>query len=242
MSITIQPPKPGDLIRSEYMKELIDQLVVLDGRVSALEGVTPGANGKLAISRIVPTDVVVGDPIQIIGVNFGIPSQNIVTFDGGNSVVPSGGSDKLLNVTVPTVDLGGAAQKSVAVGVSGGTRGFDSAPVTVHAFQATIPVGTITVSPGQIPANIQPGSTVIFPFSIQAVTNLDENYNLVPGLPTVPTGQPAWSAVVTSDAAGINVITQLLIPKAVSGQASTAQVFVRVRSEERRVGKECRSR
>ncbi|RSL17993.1 hypothetical protein EDE15_3546 [Edaphobacter aggregans] len=228
MTITIQPPKPGDLIRSEYMKELIDQLVTLDGRVSALEGVTPGANGQLSITRIVPTEVVIGDPIQIIGVNFGLPAQNIVTFDGGNSVIPSSGNDKLLNVIVPTIDLGGATQKSVSVGVSGGARGFDSAPLTVQAIQATIPAGTITVTPGQIPANIQPGSTVIFPFTIQAQTNLSESYNLVTGLPTVAAGQTAWTAIVTSDAAGNNVITQLTIPAPVASQSSTAQVFVKV--------------
>ena len=228
MAITIQPPKPGDLIRSEYMKELIDQLVALDGRISNLEGVTPGANGKLAITRIVPTDVVPGDPIQIIGVNFGLPSQNIVTFDGGNSVVPSSGNDKLLSVVVPTVDLGGATQKSVSVGVSGGTRGFDSAPVTIHAIQATIPAGTITVIPGQVPANIQAGSSVIFPFTIAAQTNMDENYNLLVQLPAVQAGQQVWSGVVTSDSAGNNTITQLLIPKPAGSAASTAQVFVKV--------------
>jgi hypothetical protein len=228
MTITIQPPQPGDLIRSQYMKELIDQLVALDGRISNLESLTPGANGKLAISRIVPNDVVLGDPIQIIGVNFGLPFQNIVTFDGGNSVVPSSGNDKVLNVVVPTVDLGGATQKTVSVGVSGGTRGFDSAPLTIHAIQATIPAGTITVSPGQIPANIQTGSSVIFPFTIAAQTNLDENYNLGVTLPTVPLGQQPWTAVVTSDAAGTQIVTQLLIPKPVSGQSSIAQVFVKV--------------
>src|SRR5713226_6197449 len=117
MTITIQPPKPGDLIRSDYMKQLIDELVALDGRISNLESLTPGANGKLAISKIVPSDVVIGDPIQIIGVNFGLPFQNIVTFDGGNSVIPSSGDDKLLNLVVPTVDLGGATQKTVSVAV-----------------------------------------------------------------------------------------------------------------------------
>jgi len=223
MTITIQPPKPGDLIRSDFMKQLIDQLVGLDDRISALESLTPGANGKLAISRIVPTDVVIGDPIQIIGVNFGLAFQNIVTFDNGNSVVLLSGNDKLLNVIVPIVDLGGAAQKTVTVSVSGGTRGFDSSSLTVHAIQATIPAGTITITPGQIPANIQPGSSAIIPFTIGAQTNMDENYNLSVTLPTVPVGQQAWSAVVASDSAGANAITQLQIPK-----ASTAQVFVKV--------------
>ncbi len=36
MSITIQPPQPGDLITASFMKQLIDQLSALDQRLSAL--------------------------------------------------------------------------------------------------------------------------------------------------------------------------------------------------------------
>jgi len=229
MAITIQPPKPGDLITSSYMKQLIDQPAALDGRLTTLENLTPGANGRLAITRIVPGDVVPGDPIQIVGVNFGLPFDNIVTFDGGSAVVPSSGNDKLLNVVVPTVDLGGAKEKSVTVGVSGGARGFDSAPLTVRAIQATIPSGTIAVKPGPIPANITAGADAIFSFTIEARTVLDETYNLVPTAPPVPAGQPAWTAVVTSDAAGTKPITQpLLITQSVGGQPTIAQVFLKV--------------
>jgi len=144
-------------------------------------------------------------------------------------VVPSSGNDKLLNVVVPTVDLGGAKEKSVTVGVSGGARGFDSAPLTVRAIQATIPSGTIAVKPGPIPANITAGADAIFSFTIEARTVLDETYNLVPTAPPVPAGQPAWTAVVTSDAAGTKPITQpLLITQSVGGQPTIAQVFLKV--------------
>jgi IPT/TIG domain len=229
MAINIQPPNPGERVRSDLFKQLIQAMVDLDTRLSALEVVTPGANGRLSISRIVPSDAVVGDLIQIIGVNFGLPSDNIVTFDGGNSVIPTSGNDRQLNVQIPALDLGGATQKTVTVAVSGGVRGFDSASLTVHAVQATIPAGTITVSPGTIPANIQSGADAIFPFTIEARTNLDETYNLTTVLPSVPAGQTAWSAVVTSDAQGTKPITQpLLIPAPRQGQPSTAQVFVKV--------------
>jgi hypothetical protein len=230
MAITIQPPQPGDLISSDFMKKLIDQLVGLDQRLAALEGVTPGANGKVHISRIVPAEVVPGDVIQIIGVNFGLPTENVVTFDGGNPVIPTSGNDKLLTVVVPSIDLGNAASKSVTVAVSSSARGFDSAAITVDAIQTTIPSGKVTVSPGTIPGNIVAGSDVIFPFTIEARTNLDETYNLSVGLPTVPATQTPWTFVITSDAAGTRtLVPPLLIPKPASGQAATtAQVFVKV--------------
>lgn len=231
MAITIRPPQPGDLITSNFMKQLIDQITLLDARIAALEGVTPGAGGKVAIARIVPTDVVPGDLIQIIGVNFGLPSENVVTFDGSHTVIPTSGDDRQLSLIVPTIDLGTASSRSVTVTVSGGARGSDSTSLRVHAIQATIPAGTVTISPGTIPANIAPdGKSYVFPFTITAVTNLDESYTLTPKVPPVPAGQAAWTAIVTSDAAGDQPLREpLFIPKPVEGGgASKARVYVKV--------------
>jgi hypothetical protein len=227
MAINIQPPQPGDLITSKFMQNLIDQLIQLDSRISVLEGVTPGADGKLHISRIVPGEVVAGDPISIVGVNFGLPGENIVTFDGGNSVVPTTGNDRVLNVIVPAIDTGGAPSRTVTVAVSGGVRGFDTASLIIDAITATIPSGTISVSPGTIPANITKGADAIFPFTIEARVNMDETYTLTPGTPSTTED---WKPGVFSDAQATKPITQPILISKPAGNAvsSTAQVFVKV--------------
>ncbi|HEY2031768.1 MAG TPA: IPT/TIG domain-containing protein [Myxococcales bacterium] len=230
MAVTIQPPQPGDLITSQFVKDLIDELVDLDQRLALLEGLTPGGAGKVAISRIVPDQGIIGDTIQIQGVNFGLPAENIVVFEGAQPIVPTSGNDRQLNVSVPAVNVGTAGSKTVAVTVTSSGRGSDSASFTVNAAQATIPAGTITVTPGQIPANIQPGQTVIFPFTIGASVNMDETFNLVPSLPDPGANKTAWTAIVTSDSAGqIPIQGPLFIPKPPQGQLqSVAQVFVKL--------------
>ena len=47
MPISIQPPKPGDLITSNFVKQLIEQLQFLDARLTHLEAMTPGSSGAV---------------------------------------------------------------------------------------------------------------------------------------------------------------------------------------------------
>jgi hypothetical protein len=229
MATTLQAPQPGDLITASFAKQLVDQLNSLNDRVAALEDATPGVGGKLTISQIDPTDVVVGDQIRITGTNFGVPAEDIVSFDGTTSVTKflAGSSDRVLILTVPPVNLTGVTSRDVPVVVSGAS-GDASATVTVHAVQATLPNGTITVSPGTIPPNISPGGTFVIPFNVSVSANLDETYNLVP---SVPTGSPAWSAVLVTNTNGTTEIPkpwQVPLAKASDAKPSTTTVFVKV--------------
>ncbi|HEY2903156.1 MAG TPA: hypothetical protein VGL59_21415 [Polyangia bacterium] len=229
MPITLQPPQPGDLITASFAKQLVDLLSQLDARVSVLEAVVPGSDGQLSISQIVPSDVVVGDQIQIVGANFGLPSEDVVSFDGTTSVTKflPGSNDKLLILAVPPISFGKLTTKSVPLVVSG-ARGSASNSITVHTTEATIPTGTITVSPGQVPADIAPGSSFVMPFNLSILANLSETYNLVPSVPSV---SPAWTATMVTNANGTTELPQpwqIPITKPSTDTAVTATVFVKV--------------
>lgn len=229
MAITIQPPLPGSLITSNFMTQLIDELVSLDKRIAALEIPVPGSDGKVAIDQISPTDVVIGDQIQIAGLNFGLPAENVISFDGGNSVTQffAGSNDRLLILTVPQINIGNLASKLVTVTVAN-PRGSASKTINVQSIQPTIPGGSIGVSPGLIPGNITSGADWVFSFNIAAKTNMDEIYDLVP---TLPSSSPAWRAAIVSNANGTTELPQpwrITIPKPVPGQSSNSTIFVKV--------------
>src|SRR5687768_9695022 len=103
MPISIQPPQPGDLITSNFMKLLIDQLVALDKRVTDLEGVVPGSGGNLAIISLSASSLAIGEELRIFGANFGLPAENVVSFNGQNPIrqFKAGSSDTLLIFDIP---------------------------------------------------------------------------------------------------------------------------------------------
>jgi len=229
MPITLQAPQPGDLITASFAKQIVDLLTSLDQRVTVLEGATVGSDGALTITQISPNDVVVGDQIQISGANFGLPSEVVVSFDGTTSVTKflPGSGDTTLILNVPPINFGKLTFKTVTVTVSG-KNGNATGQITAHAAQATIPVGTITVSPGQIPANIAPGGDFVIPFNVAISANLNETYNLVP---SVPVSTPAWNAVLVTNINGTTEVPkpwQIPIPKPTGGQPSTTTLFVKI--------------
>ncbi len=241
MSITIQPPQPGDLITASFMKQLIDQLSALDQRLSALEGVVPGAGGTLAILLIEPNDVAVGDEIRIHGVNFGVPSENSVTFDSAfpTNTFKAGSNDNLLILDVPLIPLSGDS-KVVTVAASS-VRGQDSRQITIRSPVATIPSGTIGVGLQSAPSGaINAGNSYVFAFSLDVSSTLDETFTLTPAVPQAPTGEKPWQVAMVTDATGTTPLPVLAgaptpppwwikIPKPALGQTSTVvTAFVQV--------------
>ncbi|HKB40005.1 MAG TPA: hypothetical protein VKD72_26450, partial [Gemmataceae bacterium] len=239
MAVTIQVPQPGDLITASFMKLLIDQLAGLDKRVSALEGVVPGSGGNLVIINLSASDLNIGDELRIFGVNFGLPSENVVTFNGSNAVTQfkAGSNDTLLILDVPPLSFLGDSQ-IYQVAVSD-PRGFDQKPLTVHKPQATVPSGTLQVGIDQFPpGNINvPASgfqNFTFQFHIEARTNMDETYNVTP---TFPDG---WNAILVTSMSDPTPRKQfpggptpppwqIQIAKPASDQvATTVQVFVQL--------------
>ena len=245
MTITIQPPQPGDLITSSFMKQLIDQLTALDKRIAALEGVVPGAGGNLAITQMDPTDLHFGEELRVFGVNFGVPSENQVTFDNGFAVnqFKAGSNDRLLILNVPVMTLP-SDSKLVTVAVSS-VRGYDFRQITIRKPEVVIPAGTLAVGiqqfpPGDAQGNISAPGSYVFTFRVDVRATLDETYNLTPQVPQVAQGQTPWQAVMVKDAGGSTQLPpltggpaappwQLVIPKPALGQISTVvPAFVKV--------------
>lgn len=241
MAITIQPPQPGDLITSGYMKQLIDLLTALDVRISSLEGVVPGAGGKLAVLQMDPTDVTQGQELRIYGINFGLPAENTVTFDAANPTnqYKSGSGDRLLILGVPITMTLASDSQLVTVAVSS-VRGYDFKQITIRKPQATLPSGTLAVGLAPPASAINAGSSAVFTATIDARSTLDEAFNLTPVVPTLPQGQTPWQAVMVTDAGGATELPllsggptpppwQMRIAKPASGQLSTVvQAFVKV--------------
>jgi hypothetical protein len=230
MPISIQPPQPGDLITSSFVKQLIDQLQMLDSRVSYLESVTPGSGGQLSVSFMEPVDLQLGDTLRIHGLNFGLPAENTVTFDGGTpfSQFQAGSSDRLLILTIPNLVFSGDSHLfTVAVTSS---RGSDSRQIMVRQAPVTRVQGTV------LPQIVLPtGVTIsppaaVFRVSLAADTNLDEVYDLTPSTVT----GAGWSATMVTDASGGTALPplaggptpppwQVRIPK-----GGTVDVFVKL--------------
>ncbi len=226
MPISIQPPQPGDLITSSFMKQLIEQLQQLDARVTQLESVTPGAGGAVSISYMEPTDLQLGDTLRIHGYNFGLASENTVTFDGGSpfSQFLDGSGDRLLILKLPTLVFADPSHL-FTVTVSN-PRGSDSRQITIRQLPPTKLQGNVT------PKLVLPTGTitspVVFHGTITTDANLDETYNLSPSTVT------GWSAVMVTDMSGNTVLPpiaggpnpppwQIRIPK-----SATVDVFVKL--------------
>jgi IPT/TIG domain len=204
MAISITPPQPGDLITANLMKQFVDALTALDVRIKALEDASPGTGGTLHISSI-DSDVILGGTLTIRGVNFGLPTDNVVTFDSGNGVVPSaadGSNDQLIVVKVPLLPLTTDGQL-VTVTVSNNRTGQDSRQVSMHQPAATKPTGSLSVGGGAGPAgNITAGGSYVFSFNLTVITTLDETFTLQPSIPVAPGGDTPWQAVMVADATG----------------------------------------
>src|SRR5262245_53865495 len=108
MSLVVPSVRAGDLITADFMNQLIAAVNDLETRLAQLEGITPGANGAVAITNVSPSDLHVGDPFTIIGLNFGTPSLCVVTFNNGNPVTAfkAGSDDTHLLLNVPPMSLG----------------------------------------------------------------------------------------------------------------------------------------
>lgn len=237
MTVTIQPPQPGDLITSSFMKQLIDTLTAMDARISSLEGVVPGAGGALAILQMSPTDLTQGDELRIYGLNFGLPSENTVTFNSANPTnqFKAGSGDTLLILDVPLFSLASDAQL-VNVAVSS-ARGSDFRQITIRKPQATLPGGTLAVGITAPGGNIS--GTVVFIATIDARSTLDETFNLTPTVPAVASGKTPWQVSMVTDATGATTLPklsggpnpppwQMLIPKPANGVSTVVQAFIKV--------------
>lgn len=219
MPITIQPPQPGDLITSSFVKQLIDQLVALDVRMTTLEALVSAAPGVYIYSILPSSDVVMGTEVRLIGRGFGIAAENVVTIDDAVSITTfkEGSTDNQLIFTMPLIIFSGGS-KPAKIRVSN-PRGFYETTFTLTSGTPTSVEGTIRFDP---PAsfqrtaatggpNVLSGAIIKFPVKIS--TNLDETFTLTPSTPAT---MPGWTASIV-DSSGAARSSELLVAKNEAG-------------------------
>jgi hypothetical protein len=106
-----------------------------------------GPDGQLRTATLwtTPAELHAGDELILYGEDFGVPAENVVTFNGNDAVrtFKAGSNDALLILDVPPLSFLGS-EEPVTVSVSN-PRWFASAQITVKKFQSTIPSGSLGV-------------------------------------------------------------------------------------------------
>lgn len=223
-----QAVAPGDLITSDLINEVLAEVADLQVRVLKIETQATNA-GKLAIREVYPLDLEIGKELHVVGVNFGLPADNAVSFDGIPASVifkqpPSG--DQMLVFDMPPITIAGASQ-SVVFTVGNVRSGYDSRQITVRKAAPTIPDGSTAVVKfikafdGAAAAD----AFHVLQFSIDGSNTLNETY----ALRLIRTGNITVRPV--TDQSGATELVPPVIPIAAPPTGSlttTATAFVRV--------------
>jgi hypothetical protein len=141
MAVQIPQVEPGDLITASTFNDLIEQLVSLDARVTALEGAPSTPTGTVVISSLDRTTVHEGEDITITGHNFGFTlGAHRVRFNGiAPPVFGPGSSDSVLVCRVPSLPglpAGGLPVNLTVTNVTlSGAGASDSRTITVLPAQ-----------------------------------------------------------------------------------------------------------
>lgn len=112
--------RPGDVISSVFMNNIIDNLQEMEKRIAALESQAP-STGQVVITGFDPANQErIGKVLTISGLNFEFPpTNNTVTFDGVRvTEFRSGSTDVRLKVVVPAIPRVPTTGKNVTVSVS----------------------------------------------------------------------------------------------------------------------------
>ncbi len=220
--------KPGDLITANLMNRILNELDSLETRTTALEGGGGGGSGAPIINAPPPpASVRMGDELRIIGKNFGLPAQNVVTMDGATvTQFKAGSNDGLLIFDVPAVQGVPQQGKTVTLTLSN-AKGFASTTILLLPFQPTIPTGSLVVSMSQAPADpaLLAGQSYIFVFTIQAITTMAETYTLTPSI-----DQAGWQALAVDNMGNPLSPAEIQIPQGPPpvGVSVTARVRVSI--------------
>jgi hypothetical protein len=219
------PVRPGDLITADFINTVLSGF---DQRISNLEGSIGAAGGAMVIAGISPPGPVhMGDLITVVGQNFGLPSQVIVTIDGvtisGSSFQPGSGNSALIFQAPPVQGIPPLGQL-VTMRVSNPTTSA-SFSFTLLPFVLTIPTGQLVLAMTGPPSvgTIAPGNSYTFIFTITGSTSLADVYNLAASLDAASRAA-GWSAVTVDSSSG-NPLSQIQIPQ---GQNTATTVGVKV--------------
>lgn len=215
------PVKPGDLITAAYFNQVLGSF---DSRITALESAAP-SGGQIVIQQLLPLgSFYVGNQMHVVGQNFGVPANVVVTI-GGQQVTTfapgSGNTD--LYFDIPPVQ--GLAQAGSLVSLVIDTP-TSPAPATtsftLSPMQQTSPTGTLLISMTGPPTAATNGTAIgtngttagnsyTYIFTVKGQTTLADNYSVTATLDT--SSQSAGWTAVPVDPTSQNPITSISIPE-----------------------------
>jgi hypothetical protein len=158
--------------------------------LTALEGITPGGGGQLAITGLSATTLNVGDPLTIFGVNFGQPARNAVTFNinGQTTLVPASSYDPASDdrhMRFPVPVIGGLGSGGLVHMQVLNPSGQDAREITINPSVPTLPTGDLNIMLTDFKNNNSASNQVDSPgsflltFNVKAFTTRQDNYNLL---------------------------------------------------------------
>jgi IPT/TIG domain len=215
MALSFQNVLPGDLITASEMNQILQALMSLDSRVTALEGSAVSAAGVIISALIPPSGTVtVGNVLTVIGSNFGFSAgaDRVYIDDTPVNAFNPGSSDTQLIFNIPNSIVDVPQQgRPATLTVSNQTS---TAQRTLTLMPAMVLTGAIdVVSQGVTPATITAGQNVTFAFLLHSRANLDATCALSATV-NVAANQAAWqSNLQIMDSSG-NVLQsgQILVP------------------------------
>jgi hypothetical protein len=199
----------GDLISANYFNQIFTSF---DQRISALEASIGTTSGAMTITGISPSSPHMGDLVTVVGQNFGLPSQVVVSINGtivtGSNFLPGSGNNTLM-FQMPTVPgITSPTGQLVTMIVSNPTTSANF-QFTLQPFVLSVPTGqiaaTMTGAPSVNP--IVAGASYTFTFTITATTSLADTYTLAANLDTA--SKAAGWTVATVDPNSGNAKNQL---------------------------------
>lgn len=209
MASTIDKVKPGDLIRSDLLNQIIDRLADHEQRLVDLAGETPTSDA-LAVTAFFPRPSVrIGEELVVIGRGFTPLSNTTVTIDGvAPEALSSDSGDNQLIFEVPDVPNVPEIGRTVTVRVSGDhgtrTRGLLLLP------RPAPPSGALTFEVTWPPvAKLDAGGSYDLLLTVTADTTADETYVVATSITPSTAG---WQARLVHGNGAAIVPAEVFIP------------------------------
>ncbi len=218
------PVKPGDLISAAYLNQILGSF---DSRISALESSTQGG-GQIVIQQLLPLGTFyVGNQIHLVGQNFGLPANVVVTIGGAkvtNFLAGSGNTDLFFDI--PAVQGLQPSGTLVTLTVDNNSSPAPaSTTLTLFPQPLSSPSGNILVTMTAPPSvgTVTAGNSYVYGFTITGFTSLTDTYGVTATLDSASLGA-GWTAVPV-DPSALTPITSVSIPQ---GQNTSTPVAVKV--------------
>jgi hypothetical protein len=207
--------EPGDIITADFMNRVLDRIQKLEKKVKNLPD-GGASSGQLTIKSVLPSrELTVGQEAQLVGENFGRPSDNSVFISRMEADISAGksGATRLV-FTVPPISGLPAGGSPETVRVVNQNTGVDDASVTIKPAESDVLTGSLTFTyTGPVrQTKLTPGDTFGFTFKLTAETTQGASYRVSPTIP-----QQNYTAEVLNEQDKPVSSRQIRIPQSPSG-------------------------